>query len=368
MPKISVIIPVYNAASYLEECLDSVLGQDVSLEVICVDDCSTDDSARICEKYASRDSRVRLVRNTYNVFAGVCRNIGMYQARGEYIHFLDADDRVEPGAYRDFIDLADAEQLDVLSGTARTFDAATGDFTRDTYYEQRGIVGPVSQHPVSFAEDFAEVIQLAPVPWIRIFRRTILEKSHIHFNSLRCSNDVSFFIDLLIASKRIRFVRKNIVQYRVNNANSLMGVRARHFECVIESRSIVCYNIRNQPPDIRRAIVDRIMRPMPDWLRDAMSVEGGAQKAKELMAGLIQSLDLSPWNGEVARCSWYRRIATVMGADPLGGPEKHVVVKAVTWPARKFLGGIRCLQENGVKYTARHTVGKVLRLFGKQGV
>ena len=369
-PRVSVIIPVYNAAPYLEECLDSVLGQDVGLEVICVDDCSTDDSALICEKYARRDSRVRLVRNTYNVFAGVCRNIGMYQARGEYIHFLDADDKVEPGAYREFLELADAERLDVLRGTARAFDDVTGDFVRGTYYEQLNITGPVSRHPVSFAEDFADVVRLSPVPWMGIFRRTILEKSRIHFNALRCSNDVSFFFDLVMASDRIRFVRKNIVQHRVNNAQSLMGIRAEHFECVIESMHIICHNIRNQPRNIRRAIVDRVMQSMPKWLEDAMSVEDGEQKAENLMIGLVKSMDLSLWNGGVTKCHWYRRIVAVIGTDPLDRTDEPVeshaenVAMAVTWPARKVRDGVRCLRENGVKYTVKHIVGKVARALG----
>ena len=365
-PRLSVIIPVYNAAPYLEECLDSVLGQDVGLEVICVDDRSTDDSALICEKYACRDGRVRLVRNAYNVFAGVCRNIGMYQARGEYIHFLDADDRVEPGAYRDFLDLADAERLDVLSGTARAFDDATGEFISGTYYEQRNITGAASKHPVSFARDYAEVIKLSPVPWIRIFRRAILEKSHVHFDELRCSNDVSFFFGLVMASGRIRFVRRNIVQHRVNNANSLMGIRARHFECVMESMDIICHNMRNQPRDVRRAIVGRLMQPIPQWLEAAMAVEGDGQKAKDLMVGFIRSMDKSPWNGDVTGCTWYRHVAAVIGTDPLDGQDAHSgsradkVVMAVMWPVRKVWGGVRCLRENGIKYTLKHAIAKVM--------
>ena len=94
--KVSVILPVYNGETYLSECLDAILGQTLKeIEVICVNDGSTDRSPEILREYAARDSRIRVI-DQENTGAGAARNNGMAQARGEYLSFLDADDFFEP--------------------------------------------------------------------------------------------------------------------------------------------------------------------------------------------------------------------------------------------------------------------------------
>lgn len=99
MDKISVIIPVYNVADYLPECLDSVLSQDhTNLEVILVDDGSKDESGAICDSYAARDSRVRVIHQK-NAGAAAAKNAGLRIATGEYLSFVDSDDYLEPNVY-----------------------------------------------------------------------------------------------------------------------------------------------------------------------------------------------------------------------------------------------------------------------------
>ena len=95
--KVSVIIPVYNAEKYLEECLNSVVNSTLkNIEIICVDDGSTDSSLSILQKYAANDLRVKILRQK-NLYAGRARNNGLMHATGEYVHFLDADDWWEEG-------------------------------------------------------------------------------------------------------------------------------------------------------------------------------------------------------------------------------------------------------------------------------
>ena len=95
MTKVSVIVPVYNAQQYLETCMDSICGQTLKeLEILCVDDGSTDASYEILQNYAKKDSRIKLLSQK-NQYAGVARNHGMKYARGKYMAFLDADDYFE---------------------------------------------------------------------------------------------------------------------------------------------------------------------------------------------------------------------------------------------------------------------------------
>ena len=103
--KISVIIPVYNAEKYLKQLLDSITGQTISeIEVICVDDGSTDSSAQIIKDYMSKDERIHLLTQE-NLHAGPARNNGLALAKGEYVHFMDADDYLAtPYAYEAIYD------------------------------------------------------------------------------------------------------------------------------------------------------------------------------------------------------------------------------------------------------------------------
>ena len=96
-PKVSIIVPVYNAGSYFSKLLDSLTGQTLKeIEIILVLDCPTDGSDRVAEEYAARDGRIVLVRNRENLHVGFSRNEGLKIARGEYIGFCDHDDWVEP--------------------------------------------------------------------------------------------------------------------------------------------------------------------------------------------------------------------------------------------------------------------------------
>lgn len=111
--KVSIIIPVYNVCKYIEECLDSVLKQTLTdIEIICIDDCSTDGSREIVSEYAKADSRIRLFYNKENKGLSSVRNLGIKNASGEYIYFLDSDDMIERTAIEEMYYLALRDNLD----------------------------------------------------------------------------------------------------------------------------------------------------------------------------------------------------------------------------------------------------------------
>ena len=99
MVKISVVIPVYNVEKYLEQCLDSVIAQSFEdIEVICVNDGSTDSSLEILKRYANNDSRIKIISQK-NKGAGAARNVGIENAAGEYVYFMDSDDYLNADAF-----------------------------------------------------------------------------------------------------------------------------------------------------------------------------------------------------------------------------------------------------------------------------
>ncbi len=116
MAIVSVVIPVYNVGNYLCQCLDSVINQNLkNIEIICVNDCSTDNSKRILEEYKTKDNRITIVNHKWNRGLSISRNTGLYQSSSEYIYFLDSDDWIEPDTLEKCYKLAVENSLDVVS-------------------------------------------------------------------------------------------------------------------------------------------------------------------------------------------------------------------------------------------------------------
>ena len=117
MPKVSVIIPVYNTERYLRRCLDSVCNQTLSdIEIICINDCSTDNSLDILKEYADKDKRIKIINFKENKGAAVARNTGIDIVNGEYIGFIDSDDFVDSDFYEKLYNTASENNSDIAKG------------------------------------------------------------------------------------------------------------------------------------------------------------------------------------------------------------------------------------------------------------
>lgn len=142
---ISVIIPVYNVEKYLAECVDSVLAQSyMDWEVILVDDGATDSSGTMCDEYAAKDPRIRVIHQK-NGGLSAARNTGLKAARGEYVYFLDSDDYIAPRALEQLVDTARRERADVVFFDGYVFfdeceddDSASRYIRKDKYISQNG--------------------------------------------------------------------------------------------------------------------------------------------------------------------------------------------------------------------------------------
>lgn len=182
MLKVSVIIPVYNVEAYLRECLDSVLNQTLrDIEIICVDDGSTDGSAAILAEYAARDSRVRIVTQK-NAGAGAARNAGLALAKGEWLSFLDADDVFDGNMLSDMVAAGENGKADVVACT----EIKRGDIFR----RWRGWA------------------------WDKIFKREFISKHKFEFQNLPVSNDLYFTYGALVQAAKIAVVPRTYVMHR----------------------------------------------------------------------------------------------------------------------------------------------------------
>lgn len=266
MPKLSIIIPVYNAAPYLRQTLDTVLGQSLQdIEVICVDDGSTDQSPEILRSYAEKDSRVRVLHQQ-NQHAGVARNNGLAVATGKYVHFLDADDYVLDYAYEALYNKAVKYDLDCLKFACVGFDAQRNEPVDLPSFTLRRL-RPGDFNRLLSSEVGSPIYSVNVSPWNGIYRRSFLEEKGLRFNDLICVNDRSFFCAVITNAQRMMIARDHLVVHRVNLPDSLVGIRAQHFDCHFRSVELIeAQLMRDQvAPELAEHLMGKEFTDLFDW-------------------------------------------------------------------------------------------------------
>lgn len=237
--KVSVIIPVYNTENYLKKCLDSVLAQTLKeIEIICVDDGSTDKSLDIVKRYQEIDNRFIILKQN-NQFAGAARNNGLKIARGEYIAFLDADDFYVTNALEQLYEKAKRYKLDFIKGRFYYLNDKNNDIYESDYSKKNCVKSELTNRIIQFIEAPEQFIYIADVPWNGLYKRSFLRDNDIKFNNLRCVNDHSFFIECLLAKSKFMVTDVYVNYYRVGQNDSLIVKKAKYFNCQIESYNIV---------------------------------------------------------------------------------------------------------------------------------
>lgn len=236
--EISVIIPVYNIQQHLRECLDSVLGQSYPhLQVICVDDGSTDESPAILAQYAQKDPRVQVIRQQ-NAGPGAARNTGLEAATGEYVIFLDSDDWFEPDFLEKMVDTAVREGADVAICRAVEFDTNSGrELPSEWMMKKQYLPGKLAFAPQEMADHLFQFTY--GMPWDKFYRRELLTTSGIRYPALKNSEDLAFVYPTLLAAKRIAVVDEVLIHHRINRMASVSNSRCGQPEAPYEAFQIV---------------------------------------------------------------------------------------------------------------------------------
>ena len=227
MAEISVIIPVFNTEQYLDRCLDSVLGQTFQdIEVICVDDVSTDGSAALIERRAGKDSRLRYIRQEANAGPGKARNRGIEAANGRYVYFLDSDDWIEPDLLSRMHQMAAGTGRDVIinSSFVKEYEG-TG---RKEYGTRFGFL---EDEPRAY--DTATVLLLfPPVLWARLYRRSYLTDNNIWFPDLSGGGEDNYFTTLAELPQSDLFVFRGPYYHYFQRDNSLAHIKEAGYDFI----------------------------------------------------------------------------------------------------------------------------------------
>lgn len=230
MEKISVIVPVYNAGEYLHKCIDSILQQKVSdLELILVNDGSTDNSGEICDSYAVQDNRVNVIHKK-NEGVSSARNKGIKSATGEYIGFVDSDDWIEPDMFSRLYSEADKNCADVVMCDANTV-YSDGSILPDT------ITG-LSANKVLNKSDFTPglLLETAGAVWRCIYKRNLLLENNIRFPvDIKFSEDRIFNIRAFGCADKVVYLKESYYNRYVNKKSAVHRFHSDYFEACKKS-------------------------------------------------------------------------------------------------------------------------------------
>lgn len=218
--KVSVIVPVYNSAPYLRQCLDSIVGQTLrEIEIICVDDGSTDESPAILDEYAAVDDRLRVLHQQ-NQYAGVARNNGMAQASGKYLMFWDSDDYFDLTALEKMYNQCEADQADIcVCGVKRQYDDIGATIVEPNYIRKNCLPESI---PFNRETNEEFILNFAtPAVWNKMFRHSFVEEARLSFSPTKSANDVLFVEVALCSAASITLVQEPLVVYRRDREGSL---------------------------------------------------------------------------------------------------------------------------------------------------
>lgn len=233
-PKVSVILPVYNVKQYLRQCMDSICGQTLKeIEILCVDDGSTDGSSEILHEYAAKDSRVRILTQK-NQGAGAARNYGLREARGEYLSFLDSDDFFESDMLMEACKGIEQYESDFVVFESDQYYMDKNEYIKNPWVLHKKDIPPYM--PFKHRELTDNVFKvMVGWAWDKLYRRSFVLEHDLWFQEQRTSNDLLFVFSALVLAEKIALVEKVLVHQRRGGKGSLSVTREKSWYCFYDA-------------------------------------------------------------------------------------------------------------------------------------
>lgn len=229
--KVSVIIPIYNAEKYLEQCLECVRKQTLKeIEIICVNDGSTDASVQILECYRKKDRRFSILNNVHREGkgAGAARNLGLKNAKGKYILWLDADDWFELDMVQMLYERAEKTNADIVLFDAIRYDVNTG--AESPYNSINYSVLPENKEIFSGEDIVSGLFQFSGAVWNKLFLKSYLDDKKLLCQEIYFTDDVFLAYIAMLYAKKITVVDKQYVHYRWKQIDSQLTNMFRYIE------------------------------------------------------------------------------------------------------------------------------------------
>ena len=361
--QVSVIITAYNAQEYLAQCLDCIRNQTLKdIQIICVDDGSTDRTPEILDQYAALDSRIIAVHQK-NGGAGAARNHGLTYATGEYLSILDADDFYEPDMLETAYRLATENQADIAVFRCDLYREATDTFAPCNYSIHNNLLPQKS--PFAATDVQQDVFKLfVGWAWDKLFRRSFVEQYHLRFQEQRTTNDMLFVFSAMLLAQRIVTTQQVLAHHR-QAEGTLSVTREKSWMCFYNALTALRSNMQQW------GIYSRFEQ---DFINYCLHFSlWNLNTLKEPTHTLLYNKLREEWFADLGiqdhpqeyfyhrgEYNQYRDIHRYTSAQLKRVQEKR---RKQAQSGNVSLRGIRCLQENGIGYTLRNIQHKITGRF-----
>ena len=229
MPKVSVIIPIYNVEKYLRQCLDSVVNQTLQdIEIICVNDGSTDSSGKIAEEYAKQDGRIKVIHKENSGY-GASMNIGLAASNAEYIGILESDDIAKPNMFEFLYNLAVKYDCEVVKSDFYLYYSKNNKLIKNDCLKDRKI------NKVTNIQEDIGILSICPSIWSAIYKKEFITNNNIRFLETAGASyqDTSFYHKVMLTAKRVFLTEEAFVLYRQDNENSSVNSKGKVY-CIVD--------------------------------------------------------------------------------------------------------------------------------------
>ena len=214
MPKVSIILPVYNVESYLRQCLDSIIMQTLEdIEIICVNDGSTDNSLEILQEYKNKDSRIKII-NQENRGQGVARNIALENITGDYIGFVDPDDYISPNMYKTLYETAIKHNCDIVEESFYIKNEI-----RNYLKKRKNKLNLPKNKIFNYKVKKNYVFSPNLAIWNKLYKTSFIKENDIKFFETKKGEDIIFTIKSRVLASKIVYIDNADYYYRIKKDN-----------------------------------------------------------------------------------------------------------------------------------------------------
>jgi len=247
-PKVSIIVPIYNVEKYLQECLESLVTQTLrDIEIICVNDGSTDSSLEIIKSYAAKDNRIKIIDKPNAGYGHSC-NTGFDAAAADYVGIIESDDFADVNMFADLYELITKNDVDAVKSEWYDYTGKHKKAVKGTKITSQFNTGKISS-----VEDKAKLIKGQPSVWSYLYKKSFLNENNIRFLETPGASfqDTSFDFKVITLAKEIYITENAYVYYRNDNAGSSVNIKGNGEFIFKEFAEIDRF--LNEHPDLKTA-------------------------------------------------------------------------------------------------------------------
>lgn len=365
MARVSVVIPVYNVKKYICPCIDSIRRQTLKdIEIICVDDGSTDGCSEILDEYAKKDNRIKVIHKPNSGY-GHSMNVGMDAATGEYFAIVESDDVIEPNMYQKLYAVAENYDLDVIKADFYRFVEVDNKMDRTRF----NIAGSGMYNRVIDADQEKGLVlkNSAVYTWSGIYKRKFLYENNIRHNETPGASyqDNGFWFQTMSMAQKIYFYKEPFYCLRRDNPNSSIYNKSKVY-CIRDEYEFILKYIQERP-DIYDKVIPYYWKARfgaYEFSYNRIADEFKSEFLDHFIEVMKTAKERNELKREAFRNNEWREVQTLVK----GKEEYEKVVRKLADRANEPATALNrlkwCYEDNGMAYTVMHTLkraGKVVR-------